>query len=461
MGTVAVIGAGAAGLMAALQAARTGAEVILLEARDRVGKSILATGNGRCNFSNVNPEQGQYRHNNFVQQLFATHEQWYRAECLGPAQDLVGPHAVCDFFFRLGLAWREEWGRLYPLTNKASTIVDLLRSALAAQGVREYCERRVVSVGIQDMQDKARGDVQDGAHEFALSCNTGEIFRADVVILASGGHSAQPFECDVSSGGAPTVRATQAALCDVFSNSTKFSAVLGPLVTDVSPIKGLNNIRVQGALELRRPGQTMPLAYEQGEILFRDYGVSGIAVFNLSRFAQPKDILSIDFLPALSQEELVEYLGVRWRSQLNTYGETNWHPSAIDMLNGLLLPAVARRVVQAAGFEAQAPFAAEQIPALAAVLKNFSLQVRSVGDMRQCQVMRGGLSVADFSPTTLEAREVAGLFAAGEALDVDAACGGFNLHWAWTSGMLAGARAARVCATGSAAFAFETSFSKD
>ena len=145
MGTVAIVGAGASGLVAALEAARAGADVLLFEANDRVGKTILATGNGRCNFSNAHPEEGDYRNARFVANVLAASQSAY-AQPHDFAANEERPHFVADYLMRLGLLWREEDGRMYPLTNKASTVVDVLRGALAAHGVEERCGRRVVSV---------------------------------------------------------------------------------------------------------------------------------------------------------------------------------------------------------------------------------------------------------------------------------------------------------------------------
>lgn len=216
--------------------------------------------------------------------------------------------------------------------------------------------------------------------------------------------------------------------------------MLGPLRTDTRLARALNNIRVRCAVSLTGP-DGVTKACERGEVLFRDYGVSGIAVFNLSRFAEEGDALVIDLLPQVEASE-VEVLLAQRSARLRERGGTN---TGDDVVRGMVLPAVGRAVLKAAGVPADRALAARDVPALARALKGVTLAVRGVGEARQCQVHRGGCDVAAFDPRTCEARALPGLHVVGEALDVDAPCGGFNLHWAWASGLAAGrAAAARV-----------------
>lgn len=425
MGTVAIIGGGASGLAAAIEAARAGAEVLLFEAADRVGKPILATGNGRCNFSNVNPADGDYRNAPFVASVLAAQEALYASELERDGRELDGPHAVTDFFARLGMLRREEDGRLYPLTNKATTVVDVLRQALASYGVEERCGHRAVAV-----RPLARGGHAAGSR-FRIDFAEGEPAFADAVVLACGGRIAR-------------------ALVPEELAFKKQRPVLGPLRTDTAPIKGLNNVRVQCAVSLESPGGSVK-AREAGEVLFRDYGVSGIAVFDLSRHAEASDRIVFDLIPWVREGDLRSFLDERWARESSAHGGAGrWRPTLLDVTCGMLLPHVARCVLAQAGMSPSAPACREDLGALAVALKRFSTTVHGVGDAKQCQVTRGGLDVRGFSDATLEARAVSGLYAAGEALDVDAACGGFNLHWAWASGMLAGRAAGEAVAALSA-----------
>lgn len=401
MGRLAIIGGGAAGLAAAVTAARelrmlgVPGDVAVYEADERVGRSILATGNGRCNFSNARIDAGAYRNAAFV------------GSALGALT--AGSDPVHAFFADLGLVWREEGeGRLYPLANKATSVLDVLRAAAADFGVREACGRRAVWI---DVPDRPGG-------RFHIRFADGTVGHADAVVLATGGRTAR----------------------ELLPEGIGFAAarpVLGPLRTATDVVRHLNNLRVRCAVTLAGPDGA-PKAREAGELLFRDYGVSGIAVFNLSRFAEPGDRLLVDLLPQMPEGDCAGFLHAR-RRRLSADGRPL---SREAFLRGMLLPAVARAVLEEAGLAPGAPFAKRDVPTLAAALKAFPLEVRGMGDERQCQVRRGGADVAAFDPRTLEARAVPGLHVVGEALDVDAPCGGYNLHWAWASGILAGRAAA-------------------
>lgn len=382
MTTIAIIGGGAAGLTAALAAARAGAQVTLYEASPRVGASILASGNGRCNISNAHIEAAVYRNAAFVSRAF---------EALPPCE-------VRSFFEGLGLALREELdGRLYPLTNKASSVLDVLRFALAEAGVATVCDLAVHTV------------TPAGATQL-LTFSDGTAAFFDRAIVAVGGAVAQsmlppryPYE------------KTQPRLC--------------PLKTAASQVKGLDNIRVRCRISL--PARDFS---EEGEVLFRKNGVSGIVVFNASRYASPGDTLQVDFLPGENEAETVRALMRRREACPERDGER--------LLAGLLLPAVARAVLRAAGVDAHAVSAPADLERLAHVLHAFELRVEGF-DERTFQVHRGGFAVASFAPETMESKLDKGLFVVGEALDVDAPCGGYNLHWAWTGGLLAAKAAMR------------------
>ncbi|MEG0504638.1 MAG: aminoacetone oxidase family FAD-binding enzyme [Raoultibacter sp.] len=404
MKTIAIIGGGAAGLMAAVAASRaTSAEpvhITIYEAADRVGKSILATGNGRCNFSNASVDAELYRN----------------AEFVGDALAACSPREVHDTFADLGLIWHEESeGRLYPLSNKATSVLDVLRFALIDGGVSEVCEATVVAV-----------TPVEGL--FLVSFADDTTAFADRVIVACGGAIARSLM----------------PVGHVFRNT---EPVLGPLQTGTAPIRGLNNIRVRCTATLydglqgkahgvRDLKHSESKASECGEVLFRDYGVSGIAIFNLSRFAQRNDVLSLDLVPAFDEDALATELARR----VKRFGTR----TAVELCAGIVQTPVARAVCKSADVAPDAALLATQAPDLAHAFKQFILQVEGIGDARQCQVRRGGFDVASFDPATMQSRVCEGLFLAGEALNVDAPCGGYNLHWAWTSGALAGRFAAEL-----------------
>lgn len=386
MKKIAVIGGGASGLAAALSAAQEAAfheadlDVVVFEAADRIGKSILASGNGRCNFSNSSVVAEDYYHADFVRKSFAAL----------PAVD------VLSFFQDAGLLWRtESEGRLYPLTNKASSVLDVLRFALQDREVGVECRRKVLAVVPVKSQ-------------FMLSFEDERTAFFDAVIVACGGNIARSL--------LPT---------RYYYYNTE--PLLGPLTTNTEPIRGLNNIRARCRLTC---GDTS----QEGEVQFRDYGISGIVTFDLSRFVRSGDKISIDFFPSFTKEEILGMLKERF---VRLQGRI-----AIEFCAGMLQRPLALAVLRAAGIKAEEEMRETSISALAHAIKEFSLEVNGIEDYRQCQVRRGGFDVESFNPSTLESLTDPGLFLVGEALDIDGPCGGYNLHWAWTSGILAGRNAA-------------------
>ena len=379
--------------------------IALFEADDRVGRSILATGNGRCNFSNAVISSDLYHNAAFVGASLAALEEvafWPRL-CASAGQQKQ--NAVLDFFANLGLCWREEGeGRLFPITGKASTVLDVLRAAVRGLGVKECCDMRVRSVEPPRAPGKP----------YTLRLADGSFQRARQVICAVGGAVAR----ELLPGDLPYAPA---------------KPVLGPLKTDTRDIRALDNIRVRCQATLERDGS--PLAQERGEVLFRKYGLSGIAIFNLSRFALPGDTVALDLFPDMTRDELQSYLHER---VAGTRALSGREATCQDVTRGMILPLVAEALLKTLKLRPEDPASAQNLHRLSRVAKRFKVAVEGVGDPKQCQVHRGGFLCEAFDAVTMECKQYAGLFAAGEVLDVDAPCGGYNLHWAWASGALAG-----------------------
>lgn len=416
---IVVIGGGAAGLVASICAAwkcqslHLPAHIALFEAQDRVGRSILATGNGRCNFSNAHISSDVYWNASFVQEVFSALENSAFWKPLCEKDHPAAQNAVLALLSCLGLCWREEaQGRLFPVTGKASTVLDVLRTSAAALGVQECCNKRVLSVEAPRALGKP----------YTLRMADGAFGRAHVVVCAVGGSVAREFlPKDV-----PYIPE---------------HSLLGPLKTETSIVRTLDNIRIRCGAALEHNGERV--AYERGEVLFRKYGLSGIAIFNLSRFAQPGDIVSLDVCPALEESELEAHLSKRAAMFQALYDK---EASCQDVLRGVVLPLVAAALLKTSDLACDALASPDNMKRLSSVMKHFDVVVEGVGDSKQCQVHRGGFCCENFVAATLESKQYAGLFAAGEMLDVDAPCGGYNLHWAWASGAVAGMSAAEFLA---------------
>jgi predicted Rossmann fold flavoprotein len=395
---VCVIGGGAAGLAAAIAAAEAGASVVVLERALECGRSILATGNGRCNLANAELSSAAYNQPEFVG------EAW--------GEDPLGD--VLSFFEESGLAWCLEDGRYYPQSKVAASVRDVLVARAAAAGVMLAPAREATAIASHHGRILVRFDrLFSGEDTRTVSCAT-------VVLSTGGGEHRMASELGVK------VTGTRPVLC--------------PLACEDSPLFELDGRRSPATALVERDGR--PIAAESGEVLFRSYGLSGILVFDLSRVARPGDRILVDLTPDLAEGELEE--------RVSRLAERRGGASA-GLLAGFVDPEIASVVWRLAseGWPgAPAPQGDEETTrAACGLVRGLPFVVTGPGDVAHAQVTRGGMATAAFVPSSLESRDVPGLFACGEALDVDGPCGGFNLAWAWTSGLLAG-RSAALAARG-------------
>ena len=387
---VAVVGGGASGLCAAIAAASEGAQTLVLEAGERAGAKILATGNGRCNLTNRELSATDYNQPSFVE----------------PVLRLWGPEAVLSWFEGQGLLTAlEREGRVYPLSNSANSVLDVLRCACvrAGAGVR-------TSARVERIAPLGRGD-----GGFAIELKGGEHTRARSVVVAACADGAR-------------------LLGDCGHELVSPQPVLGALATDTAPIRGLSGVRAR--CRLRLLDGERELFSQEGELLFRDYGISGIVTFNASRFALPGCTAEIDLVPSVGEGAFLGLLQER----------AAWAASYDELMQGIFHNQVNRALLRLAGCKPSMEPASEGLGKIARAAKALRLRVEGPGDPKHAQVTRGGAAVSGFDPDTLESLCAPGLFACGECLDVDGPCGGYNLHWAWASGLVAGKAAASCCA---------------
>lgn len=403
--TVLIIGGGASGLLAALTALEDPNNTVLLSERQaRVGRKLLSTGNGRCNLSNLHAAPVHY------------HGQ--RPDFCRHALEQFPVSDTLAFFADLGLETvTEPDGKIYPRSNMANSVLDVLRYALEHPRLH-----LLAGDGVADLRKKG------GA--FTATFTSGEK-RSDInkVILACGGAAGSKV------GGVLDGYKLAKALGH---HRTALHPSLVQLKTDPTYPRSLKGVKTGAHLRLCR-GKTI-LAENDGEILFTEYGVSGPAVFEISRHAAAGEglTLHLDLWAEKSIEAICAHLARRCRSKADCAASEQ---TAGCIFAGVLHSRLGQVVVKAAGLSPAAPLAslqANDLAALAAQCKDFPLPVTGTCGFDQAQVTSGGLDTAEFDPHTLQSRLVSGLYACGELLDIDGDCGGYNLQWAWSSGRLAG-----------------------
>lgn len=406
---VGIIGGGAAGMMAAITAAREGAVVTLLEGGERVGKKILATGNGKCNLGNLNLSEQDY---------CGASKEWI-AECLGRFD--------CDetirFFRGIGLMIKEKNGYLYPLSEQAASVLDVLRTELRTSGVEVITEAKVNSVTKTEC-----GDFLVGAGE--------QTWQFDRVILACGSKAAPKTGSDGSGyklakrlghDVIPTVPALVQLRCRE------------DYLKEVAGVRADAQITVQDTAD----GEAIT---ERGELQLTDYCISGIPVFQLSRKINYllRDMgkngqvtVSIDLLPDVTAEEFAQLCTVRKLLQNDRTVE--------EFFTGMFNKKLMLLFMKLANLKRDMPVSNVedwQLQAVFDLCKDWRLHVIGSNPYDNAQVCAGGVDTAQVG-INMESALIPGLFFAGELLDVDGRCGGYNLQWAWTSGYLAGFNASK------------------
>ena len=383
---VVILGGGASGLMAALSAAQDERNTVtVLERQSRVGRKLLATGNGRCNLTNLD--------------LSPEHYHGQDAGFARAALSRFDGNTTLDFFHALGLLTAAEpSGRVYPLSDQANSVVDVLRFAAAQAGVQLVCG-------------------------FQVTGADGSAYFGDKLIVACGGCAGKALGGTMSG---------YELLSQLGHSRTALHPSLTQIRTDPAPIRGLKGVRTDCRMRLRADGRT--IQEDAGEAQFTETGVSGPVAFALSRAAgqtQGAELL-LDFLRDYPAPQVRGLLQARRAAFPVLAGE--------ELLSGMLHPRLGKTLCHARGLGAQplASVSDAALDALVNAIKYFSLPVTGVSGFESAQVTAGGVRTAEFRADTLESRLAPGVFACGEVLDIDGDCGGYNLQWAWSSGYVAG-----------------------
>ena len=400
--TIIIIGAGAAGMAAALAAAENpDANVILLERQARVGRKLGATGNGRCNLTNLHALEGGYHGDEPAFARFAL--------------DQFGPEKTLEWFRDLGLfTVAEPSGRVYPYSDQANSVVDVLRFALEKPNITLVTGAEVV---------KAKRD----AGGFRVECDN-ETYSGDKLIIACGGLAGTKLGGSMS--GYKLLRS-------LGHKVTKLRPALVQVKCSWNGTASLKGVRSNCRARMAHNGSVT--AESVGELQWTEYGLSGPVIFEISRDVcqgSGRWTCCLDFLPDCSASVLLDELKRRREKNLN--GE--------DLLTGILHNRLGRILTQSVGIKAQRSVSSLEdweLENVVEAVKAFEVELTEPLGMDSAQVTAGGICTVDFNDRTMESRMVPGLYACGEVLDIDGDCGGYNLQWAWSSGRLAG-----LCAGG-------------
>ena len=391
---IAILGGGASGLLAACALSESGRRIVILEKQGRVGRKLLSTGNGRCNLTNRGAKPSDYHGSRQAAQF---------------ALKAWPPRRIEGCFARLGIPCvADEAGRVYPMSRQAASVLDALRLRCDENGVEtltEFCVTRL----------------SRSKSGFAAVSADGRKVEARCVLVCTGGLAAPKL--GASGEGYKLLESLGHTI------TPRFPAIAA-LKTPPEPVRGLKGIRAEGTITLLSGKDE--LRTEAGEILFAEAGISGIAAMQLAR--QVNETLRMKRPCAVRLDLMAEPVSLSDRAKALP------KRSMEDFLNGIVPKRLGQTLVKAAGIDlsrAAGELTRAELDRLTALLTGWVIPVTGTLDFDQAQVTAGGASLKDFDARTLRSLRCPGLFAAGEVLDVDGDCGGFNLQWAWSSALMA------------------------
>ena len=387
-----ILGGGASGLMCAIAKKNKNQhlKIAVLEKNDRVGKKLLATGNGRCNLTNENVCRERYT-GSFTKQSEAVFKRYGCAELL-------------DYFESLGLlTFKDSDGRYYPVSRQASTVLDVLRFNCENRGVEFFCKETVQSIKKQS--------------GFLIKTDK-NVFSAKKLVAATGSKAGPKL------GGSGSA-------ADILKNRghkiVPFTPALCPIEVKSDILKSLKGLRAQA--EVGIADRT-----ERGEVQFNEDNLSGICVFNLSLYTRPNDIITVDLLPDISNKELYDVL-LKNKSLFSLQ-------NADCLFTGILQKRIAQAVMKTAEIKDFSrpctTLGDEELRRAANAAKSLRFTITGNAGFDRSQACRGGVQGNEIDPLTMQSRIDKNLYVCGEAIDLCGECGGYNLHFAFASGIIAG-----------------------
>lgn len=404
-----IIGGGASGIISAISAALANprAKIAIAEKMPRVGKKIIATGNGRCNLSNSDTSLDRW-HGTSVKFAMSAFSQFSVEKTL-------------DFFGSVGiLTCEESEGKIYPQGGQASAVLDLLRLRLEKLKIPEITEFEAV-------------EIKPGKGGFTVKPRSGESLFCRFVIVCTGGSAGPQFGTDGSA----------------YKLLEKLGHTLVPVYPALTRLKSsspwhksLQGIKFDGTATLKAGGKSVRT--EKGEILFTDYGLSGPPILQISgdavkAFANgKKPVVSLDLMPDKNADQI--------RNIIKSMIKSNPDMALEFFFSGMFNKQIGKILVKAADLGKMSRSAdsltGQEIARLTEIIKGWEFEICGHTGWRDAQVTAGGIKTSEIFPSSMESKIVPGLFVAGEMLDIYGDCGGFNLQWAWSSGYVAGKNAA-------------------
>ena len=404
--SVTVVGAGASGMVAAIEAAKRGMDVTLLEANNETGKKIYATGNGRCNLTNKKMSEAYYRSRNidFVKKII----------------DSFGYKETISYFRELGLCFKDREGYIYPRSGQASSVAIALYNACRLYGVHIELNSPVISI--------------EKSEDFFIIKTHNREYRSKGAVLSCGSLAGIPKGKQLKING--------------YDLAKSFGHGMIPIVSSLTGIKcgnsdfyrAVSGVRCDGKIELwiDDGGGYQMAACDEGELQLSDYGVSGIPAFQVSGCAayairEKKNVqLRIDFLNSMTVDDII--------AMINEKREKNKNITVLQCFIGVINDKLAKALINEVNTDADKKACDIDdglIKMLAEKIKSYTDRVTGVKDFSSSQVLAGGIRLDEFK-MTMESKLVPELYMTGEMLDADGMCGGYNLQWAWATGYIAG-----------------------
>lgn len=387
-----IIGGGASGLVAAITAARNGADVTILEKENKIGKKILVTGNGKCNITNTEMNTGKfYGDSKFIQSVL----------------DTFGYTETIKFFESCGVFTKNKNGYIYPASEQASTILNRLRDVAMNLGVKIKTNNPVKSIHIA---------------ESGFDVSIGIDLHCDKLIIATGGCAAPKTGSDGS--GYDLARKTGHTIIE------PMPALTG-IICDNNPLNKASGVRIAARVSLEK--ENCVLGSDIGELQITEYGISGIPVFNISRLAEKGINIFIDFQPNGDLRVVKE--------KISTILNKCSTMPVLTALNGLFNEKVVAAFLDICKIDKNKKsidVTSSEIEKICDIIKRYPLTVKSTRGFEFAQVTKGGVTVNEIECRTMESKLVKNLYFAGEIIDVDGICGGYNLQFAWATGAIAG-----------------------